>query len=127
MDNRRRDPEEGNEACDDVCLCPPWGSKRAADEGNLRPIEGNEAHSETGLVTEELVDDNVVRNNPAHPGEVAERLEKIAWDEVPTKATEPDVYEESATRESATVAYTSINSSVQSVEERAGNQVHRPD
>lgn len=128
MGDRCHDPEEYYEACDDVCFCPPRGSKWTnADIGNLSPIEGNETHSETTLVTEQLVDDDVLWSDPAHPGEVAERLEKITWEEVPTKTPEPDVCEESPTRETRTGAHTSIYLGMQSIEERAVNQIRGPD
>ena len=126
MNDRREDPEEHDEACDDVCLCPPRGSERTEDIGNLGPIEGKEAHSEPTLVTEELVDDDVFWSNPAYPGEVTESLEKITRKEVPRNTTEPDICEEPSARETPAGAHASIGLSMQSVEECTVNQVQGP-
>lgn len=127
MEDWREDPEEDNETSNDICLRPPWGSKWTENVGDLRPIKGDETHSQTALITKHLVYDDVVWDDPAYPGEVAESLEKITWEKVPAQATDPNICEESATRETSMISHARICLGVQSIKERAVNQVGGPD
>jgi len=79
----REEPEEEHESSSDVCLSPPRTGKGTANVGDLSPVECNQAHAQSMLITEQLVDDDVFRRNPADPGKVTEGLEKVAREEVP--------------------------------------------
>ena len=77
--------------------------------------------------TEHLVEGDVVWCDPADPGEVAESLEEIPWDNVPRSRSEEAVEEEPLTAYTAAVTNTGIGLCVEGVEESASNQVGRPD
>lgn len=60
------------------------------------------------LLAKELVDDNIIRRNPAHPVEVTESGEEVPGEEVPTDGSDEDVGEEPLTAEAGTVTNTSV-------------------
>ena len=97
-----------------------------------RPINICGVCSERGTyqataVPEQLVDDNVVRDDPAHPVEERERLEDVAGEEVPTCRREETVEEEPLATDTTAVTDTGVDLRVQRVEECTGDQVRRPD
>lgn len=63
-------------------------------------------------VSKHLVHWNIVRSDPADPGEVAESLEDVSWEEVPYSGSEERVEEEAFAAETTTVTNTSICLSV---------------
>ena len=64
------EPEEEDDGGGNVALGPPWGGEGRADEGDLGPVEGEHGHSEAGSGTKELVDGDVVGNDPTYPVEI---------------------------------------------------------
>ena len=63
-------------------------NQRAADVRNHRPVECEEAHTQTTRVTEKRINDNVVRSNPADPVEDTERCEQESRDPIPYETAE---------------------------------------
>ena len=125
--HRREHPEEEHEPDRDVRRGPPRRREGRADVRDLRPVEGDERHPEAGVVPEQLVDHDVVRRDPAHPVEVAERLEDVAGEEEPDEGAEEGVEEEPLARDASAVPDPSVLLRVQRVEERTGHQICRPD
>ena len=119
--------EEEYHSGSDISFSPPRGSKRGPNVGNLTPVEGDNGHSKPRYSTEELVDDNIVRNNPANPVGVRERLKHVAREPVPRERADEDVSEEAFARNSPTITHTSIALRVKCVEERTRNEVCWPD
>jgi len=78
------------------------------------------------LISEHLVDWNVVGDNPAHPGEVTEGLEDITWEEIPHETTKEAIGEKSLAGYAATLSDPSVLLRVQCVEEGTSNEVIRP-
>lgn len=116
VQNWCEEPVEEHEAEGDVGLGPPGGGKRGPDVCNLGPIEGDERHAHAVLVSEHLVDGDIVRDNPADPGEVAEGLENVAREEVPKEPAQEAVVEEPLSGDTAARTHASVLLSVQGVE-----------
>lgn len=127
MENGREEPEEEHEADGDVGLGPPRCSQRRSDVCDLGPIKGEEAHTEPMRGTEQLVDDDVVGDDPADPAEVAEGGEEVAGDEVPGDRPGETDEEEAFAGHASTVTNTSIVGRVQSVEKGACDEIGGPD
>ncbi|KAF8155357.1 hypothetical protein K438DRAFT_1777711 [Mycena galopus ATCC 62051] len=73
------DPEEQDEAEEDVYLGTPRDHERGPDPGDLIPVEGEDAHAQPARDAEELVNGDVVGCGPADKGEDREGLEEEAW------------------------------------------------
>lgn len=82
---------------------------------------------QTAAVSEHLVDNDVVRNNPAHPVEERERLEDVSGEEIPTRRGKETVEEEPFTANTTTVSDTGVLLLMESIEQRASDQIRRPD
>lgn len=78
-------------------------------------------------ITEQLIDGNVVGSNPAYPREVAESLEQVPGEKIPYGRCRESIEEETLSAETTPITNTSICLGVQSVEERAGDQIRGPD
>lgn len=78
-------------------------------------------------VSEHLVERDVLRGNPAYPGEVAESLEQISGKDIPDGGCGERVEEEAFTAETTAATNTGICLRVQSVEKSASDQVSGPD
>lgn len=103
-----------------------YGSnERAANEGDHTPVEGHNAHSQTGIDAEQSVDNNIVRGDPAHPAEHTEGSEEVPRNPVPGEASQERVEEEAFTGHMAII--TLAVALVQSVEESRVDQSTRPD
>jgi hypothetical protein len=63
-----------------------------------------------------LVEWNIVRCNPAHPGEVAESGEEITWDKVPKSRKEKGVDEEPFSTDPSMGPYPAVVLGMKSVE-----------
>ena len=74
-----------------------------------------------------MIDDEVVRDDPADPIEVTEGLENVAREEVPEEGAGEHVDEETFTRDTASVPNTSVMLGMESVEKSASDKVRRPD
>ena len=59
-------------------------------------------------VAKHLIDRNVVWDDPADPGEVAEGLEEVSGEEVPDSRAQECIKEEAFTADTTTVTDTSI-------------------
>ena len=94
---------------------------------DLRPVECEDGHSQSGGSAEQLVDNDVVRDNPADPVEVRERAEEVAGEEVPTERADEDVEEEPLAGDTAAGSHAGVVLGVKGVEQRAGDQVGGPD
>ena len=118
---------EEHHAKRNIGLSPPRRGKWRADVRDLRPVECDERHAETGDRAEELVDDDVVRYNPAYP--VGERKggKNVAGHEVPAERRGEAVEEEALARNTTTGTHTGIVLRVQGVEEHTCDEISRPD
>ena len=94
---------------------------------DLVPVECDQRHAQPRLVPEQLIDDNIVGCNPAHPAKIAEGLEDVAGEEVPAEAPRKRVRKEALAREAGSVADPDVLLRVERVEERAGDEVRGPD
>ena len=140
---------ELTEKCDkakrDVGLRPPRCCQRRADVRNLRPVKGDERHSQAAIVAEQVVDGNVLWSDPAYPVEKAERyvvrlsasgvlrpraaphtLEQVAGYEIPAERAEEGEEEEPLSREATTLADSCVLLGMQRVEQRACHKVRWP-
>ena len=79
------------------------------------------------VIPKQLIDDNIIRNNPADPSEVAQSLEDIAGEEIPAKSAHKRIAEEPLAGDTAMVSDTCVLLRVQRVEKGASDQVRRPD
>ena len=89
-------------------------------------VLARDAH-QAAAITKQLVDYDVVRNDPAHPVEEREGLEDVSGEEVPARRREETVEEEPLATDTTAVTDTGVDLRVQRVEERTGDQVRRPD
>src|ERR1700753_2364618 len=81
-----------------------YGSDQGApNPRDHSPIEGNETHTQASVVAEELIDNNVVRCDPANPVEDAEGSEQISREPVPYEGANEAVKEETFTANVATI------------------------
>lgn len=112
------DPEEEDEASQDVGLSPPWDGEGRAVVGDLGPIERDKGHAKTRGVTEQRVDGVVMRSDPSDPREGTEGAEEITGKDVPDGTTNENVQEETFTGDTATLTHTSVVLGVKSVEKR---------
>lgn len=119
--------EEEHEANSNVGDRPPRSSQRRSDVSDLSPIEGNDRHSETGSIPEELVDDDIVGSNPTYPAEYAKSGEKIPWEKVPQTGANEAYREESFSRNTASTTHTSVMLTMECVEEGTSDQIGGPD
>ena len=73
VENREENPVEEDDGEASVCSSPPWADEWRAIEGsNLTPVEGHETHAEAMSNTEQLVDLDIIRSDPAYPRKVGE-------------------------------------------------------
>jgi len=56
--------------------------ERAANVGNLRPVEGENTHSKPRLSAKQMINYLVVRSDPRNPWKVAECGKQVSRDEV---------------------------------------------
>ena len=83
VENREENPVEENDREAGVCSRPPWVDEWRGIEGsNLTPVEGHETHAEAMSNTEQLVDLDIVRSDPAYPRKVGESREEVRRKEV---------------------------------------------
>lgn len=123
--SRGADPVEDDETCEDVELGEEGRNQRRGTKVvDLGPVERQERHSQSLRNAEELVDDDVVGHNPAHPVESAQGGEDVAWEEVPDKGCQESVEEEALSRHLACSRCLLV---VQSREKGAVRQHRRPD
>ena len=99
VEDGRDDPEPEHERRERVDLRPPRSDERTVHKRDHAPVECQETHAQTGLVPEKLVDDYVVRRNPAYPVEDTERSENVAREPKPEKASKHGKQEELFTRD----------------------------
>lgn len=111
----------------DVRRRPPWRRERRANERDLGPVERDDSETEAGHGPEQLVDDDVVRCDPADPVERGKRGEEVTRDPVPAERADQSVREEALSGETSTRSYARILLGVQGVEQGASDQVGRPD
>ena len=74
----------------------------------LCPIEGKERHTKPMDDSEELVDHDVVRNNPANEGEEGQSAEQVIGDDVPDGRRREDNEEKLLAPYAASSTYTSV-------------------
>jgi hypothetical protein len=67
IEYRDEKPVEENDGEANVGSCPPWTEKRGAVVGDLTPVEGYETHIEAMSNTEQLIDLDIIRSDPADP------------------------------------------------------------
>jgi hypothetical protein len=83
VENREENPVEENDGEASVCSRPPWGDEwRVIKGSNLTPVEGHDTHAEAMSNTEQLVDLDIIRSDPAYPRKVGESREKVRGKEV---------------------------------------------
>lgn len=93
----------------------------------MSPIKGDKAHAHSANVAKQLVDGDIVGDNPTDQGEVAEGLEQIARDQVPSCGGQEAVEEEPLAINSTMVTKTGICLRMKDIEERAADQISGPD
>lgn len=93
----------------------------------VRQTDAMKVIHQSTAVAEQLVDDNVVWRNPADPVEERERLEDVAGEEVPASRARKCDEEELFAPHTAAATHARVDLLVEGVEERARNQVCRPD
>lgn len=76
VDDRHQNPVEKHESDKDVYFCPPGNHQRGTDVGDLIPVKVDKAHAQARHRSKELVDNEVVGNNPADETKVRESGEK---------------------------------------------------
>lgn len=101
-----------------------------SDEGTANeryhiPIKCQNAHTQTRHGSEQAIDDNVSRGNPADPAEHAETGEEIPRYKVPDEARQDHEQEEAFATHVARILFTVVL--VQGVEKGCVNQSTRPD
>lgn len=79
VDDRHQNPVEEYKSDEDVHFCPPGNHERGSDVGDLVPVKVEDAHAETRGSTEQLVDDDIVRDNPANERKVRETGEEESY------------------------------------------------
>jgi len=77
------EPEEERKPSDNIGFGPPRCGKRRSNIRNLCPVKGDETHAHSMNITKHLVQRDIVRGDPAYPGEIAECLEQIPRQKVP--------------------------------------------
>jgi len=70
------DPIEENESSEDVNLRPPWDHEGASNPCDLRPVERHDTHSQTSSNPKELINSDVLWDNPANPRKYREPREQ---------------------------------------------------
>jgi hypothetical protein len=84
--DREDNPVEENDGKASVCSrrCrPPWDDEgRASEGGKLTPVKRYDTHTKAMSNTEQLIDLDVVRGDPADPRKGGECCEEIRWKEV---------------------------------------------
>lgn len=127
VEDGAEEPEEEHDGGGDVGLCPPGSGEGRTNESDLRPVEGEDGHAEPRGLSEELVDDDVLRCDPAYPAEEREGLEEVAGEEVPEEGADEDVEEEPLTGDTAAGTDTGVLLRMEGVEQCAGDQIGGPD
>ncbi len=69
---------------------------------------------------------NIVRHNPTHPGEGAERLEEISREEIPDGGTDERIGKESFAGHAVALTHTGVRLLMQRVAERTADEVGGP-
>jgi hypothetical protein len=83
VENREDNPVEEYDGEASINSSPPWAEEWRGIEGsNLTPIEGYDTHAEAMNNTEQLVDLDIIRSDPAYPRKVGESREKVRGKEV---------------------------------------------
>ena len=77
-----QDPVHHEEAREDLHFRPPGYHQRAADPRDLGPVERQDAHPEAARDTEELVDHDIVGDDPTDPVEVRHRLKDVVGEDI---------------------------------------------
>lgn len=78
-------------------------------------------------VSEELIDNDIVGDDPADPVKVREGLENVVREPIPARRADEYVEEEAFTANTPALPDTGVLLMVQCVEKGAGNQIDRPD
>jgi hypothetical protein len=73
IDQRHDEPVKEHEANNNVDLCPPRDNERIANQGDLRPIKGQDAHSEAEVGTKQSIDRLAFWFDPTEPWEGAQK------------------------------------------------------
>ena len=99
--------------------------KWAANEGDHAPVESQEAHTKSSLVSEQLIDNNVIGSNPADPIKDTKSGKNISGEPEPDKTAKHDEKEETLSGHVLCLALPVAF--VQCVEERRVDECSRPD
>jgi hypothetical protein len=92
VENREEKPVEKNDGEASVCSRPPWVDEwRATEGGNLTPVKGHDTHAEAMNNTEQLVDLDIVRSDPADPRKVGESREEVRRKEIYNTSCEIEI------------------------------------
>ena len=102
-----------------------WGDERAARIRDHRPVEGEEAHTKTVVVSEEGVDHLILGTDPADPGEDGKGGEEVAGEKVPEERAEKRDEEEAFAGHVA--LFGAAVRRVEGVEERGVDECGGPD
>lgn len=81
VQDRGQDPVVQHGPDKDVHLCPPRDHQWAPNPSYRGPIERDNAHPEPILDPKQLVDDQIVRRDPAYPRKYGEGLEEVTGEE----------------------------------------------
>jgi hypothetical protein len=83
VENREEKPVKENDREAGVCSRPPWAEEwREIVGSNLTPVEGYDTHANAMNNTEQLVDLDVARSDPADPRKERESREEVRGKEV---------------------------------------------
>jgi hypothetical protein len=77
VDQWHNEPIEQHETENDVDLCPPWDDEWITNDCDLDPVEGKDAHPQTGTCAEQGVDRLVGWLGPTDKRESAQEQHEI--------------------------------------------------
>lgn len=126
VDRGDDDPEEDGKATENVESGPGRREKRVRVVRHLAPVEGDGTETQSGLHAEQVVDNLVVRENPAEPGEVGQGREHQPGEPVPDEGTGKDVKEEANTGDFPSIR-DSVGPGMQTFQHSTVGQHLRPD
>ena len=124
VEDGRNDPQEEDEADEQVALRPPRRDERARLVADELPVERQEAHAQSGACAEEGVDGKGAWPNPAKEAERGQGREDPAGEEPPKEGGDA---EENKVLEAAHRSILSIVFGVEGIEDCAEDENLRPD
>ena len=79
VEDRNQYPVEENEATEEIHLRPPGSCQRICNPRDLSPVKCQNPHPQPSVDPEELIDYDVIRSDPAYPGEHRQCGEQVSY------------------------------------------------